>query len=460
MTMQRTNGTRRGNVAPLLALLLIPLLGMVAFSVDIGYMICVRTELQNAADAAAMAGAEQLMQPYVNYYTKADATSQSNTYANAILQVKATAKAVSAKNTAGGVFINLQDADIKVGYFDGTTFTVSGGWSAGANFPNSVQVLARRDATGGTSSNSPVPLFFGPVLGTKTTDQQAFAQASTYTVASVTGFQNVSSLQVGMLPVTFDVAVWKDFIKNGTITGTGDQYAGASVTPDPNGGNMLQVYSSVKSVGNFGSLPLDATHTGNIQSQMVSGMTQSMLQTLQLQNTVTSTPLIPLAPFDLSTLGPTGGTVPSGSHDPGLAPTSALAVGPAGSWNWTGQTGFISSSAQTINSMPGTYLLPLFRAVDDGQGAGTSLTGSPFSSSTYAAGLGTGSNYCYNIVDFVAVQLMDTSYMSQNNNKNVYVEPTAMVLTFDQVTGTPPTITGPPTTGSLNTVFVAPRLTQ
>lgn len=444
--------------APLLALLIIPLLGMIAFSVDVGYMITVRTELQNAADAAAMAGAEQLMQPYVQYYTKADATSQSTTYTNAIAQAKSTAKAVSALNTAGGVNISLQDGDVKVGYFDGTTFTASTSWSAGAYFPNSVQVWARRDATGGTASNGAVPLFFAPVFGMKTTDQQAFAQASTYTVANVTGFQDVSTLGVGMLPVTFDVAVWKDFVKNGSITGNGNQFAGASVTGDNNGGNMLQVYSSVKSVGNFGSLPLNGTHTGDIKSQMTSGMTQTMLDQLNLQNTLTSTPLIPLAPFDLGTLSST--SVPSGSHDPGIAPPSATTAGPSGSWNWSGQTGFISSSAQTINGMPGTYLLPLFRAVDDGQGNGTSTTNSPFSSGTYTPGLGTGSNYYYNIVDFVAVQLMDISWMNGNDNKNVYVEPTAMVLTFDQVTGTPPTIAGPPTTGNLNTIFVAPRLTQ
>src|SRR5262249_56400620 len=135
---------------------------------------------------AAMAGAQQLMQPYVQYYTAADNTTQSTTYANAIAQAKATAKAVSAFNTAGGVNISLQDGDVKVGYFDGTTFTVSTGWSAGAYFPNSVQVWARRDATGGTASNGSVPLFFAPVFGMKTTDQQPFAQATTYTVANVT----------------------------------------------------------------------------------------------------------------------------------------------------------------------------------------------------------------------------------------------------------------------------------
>src|SRR5262245_59797304 len=49
---------RKGALAPLLALLIIPILGMIAFSVDLGYLIATRTELQNAADAAAMAGAQ------------------------------------------------------------------------------------------------------------------------------------------------------------------------------------------------------------------------------------------------------------------------------------------------------------------------------------------------------------------------------------------------------------------
>ena len=51
---------RRGAVAPLAAILLVPLLGMVAFAVDSGWMVLARSDLQNAADAAALAGAQQL----------------------------------------------------------------------------------------------------------------------------------------------------------------------------------------------------------------------------------------------------------------------------------------------------------------------------------------------------------------------------------------------------------------
>jgi hypothetical protein len=274
---------------------------------------------------------------------------------------------------------------------------------------------------------------------------------------SMTGFQDVSNLAVYMIPATFDVAVWQDFVKNGAITGTGSQFAGASVSTDSNGNAMLQVYSSNKSVGNFGALPINGVNSGDIKSQVVSGMTQSMYETLLQQNNNTSTPVVPLAPFDLTTLKPVNNTVPSGDHDPSIAPLLESQSGPYGAWNWTGQSGFIASNASTLNTYPGTYLLPLFRALDDGQGNLISKLASPFSTTTYAAGIGTGSNYYYNIVDFVAVTLVSTT---NSGNKNVWVQPASMVLTLDQVTGTQPTLAGPPTSGTLNTVFVAPRLTQ
>src|SRR5437660_1508861 len=58
---------RRGAVAPLMSILLIPFLAMAAFAVDIGWIVLAQSELQNAADAAALAAAQQLMgQPALN----------------------------------------------------------------------------------------------------------------------------------------------------------------------------------------------------------------------------------------------------------------------------------------------------------------------------------------------------------------------------------------------------------
>src|SRR5205807_709981 len=48
---------RRGAMAPLMAILVVPLLGMMAFSVDLGWIMKTQAELQNIADSAALAGA-------------------------------------------------------------------------------------------------------------------------------------------------------------------------------------------------------------------------------------------------------------------------------------------------------------------------------------------------------------------------------------------------------------------
>ena len=58
--LKSRSARRRGAVVPLMALMLVFILGVVAFAVDIGYMVVVRQELQNAADSSALAGASQL----------------------------------------------------------------------------------------------------------------------------------------------------------------------------------------------------------------------------------------------------------------------------------------------------------------------------------------------------------------------------------------------------------------
>ncbi len=48
---------RRGAILVLTALFMVFLIGLLAFSVDLGYMMTVRAELKRATDAAALAGA-------------------------------------------------------------------------------------------------------------------------------------------------------------------------------------------------------------------------------------------------------------------------------------------------------------------------------------------------------------------------------------------------------------------
>ncbi|NLX99880.1 MAG: VWA domain-containing protein [Rhodopirellula sp.] len=56
-TASRENGTRRGAIVVLFAVLMIVIFAMLAFAVDLGFVALTRTQLQVAADAAALAGA-------------------------------------------------------------------------------------------------------------------------------------------------------------------------------------------------------------------------------------------------------------------------------------------------------------------------------------------------------------------------------------------------------------------
>ena len=94
------------------AIILVVMFGFVALSVDVGYMTMTKSQLQNAADAAAMAGVRELPQG-----------------ANA---VRLAAKSIALENQAAGGPVSLVDADIVIGEFDfaAKTFTPTG---AGAN---------------------------------------------------------------------------------------------------------------------------------------------------------------------------------------------------------------------------------------------------------------------------------------------------------------------------------------
>src|SRR5438105_4916288 len=110
---------RHGAMVPLFALLLVPLLGMLAFSIDAGYMVLVRTDLQNAADSAALAGAEKMQELWVQYYTPGQ-PNQSGILTSATTNTSgspmATAERFATYNRAGNVNLTLLDQDVHFGF--------------------------------------------------------------------------------------------------------------------------------------------------------------------------------------------------------------------------------------------------------------------------------------------------------------------------------------------------------
>jgi Flp pilus assembly protein TadG len=142
------------------AIMLVVFIGMAGLVCDIGYVILVRTQLQSAADAAALAAAFKLGPNYAqaNVLSTAIATAARNTAAKAPVQLT--------DNTA-----NAADGDIVIGVFDAEKGT-TGTFLPELASPNAVKVVARR------SGAAALPLLFAPLFGVNTANVQRTAIAS------------------------------------------------------------------------------------------------------------------------------------------------------------------------------------------------------------------------------------------------------------------------------------------
>ena len=344
------SGHRRGAVAILVALLLIPLLGMVAFAVDIGWIVLTESELKNAADAAALAGVKPLMDGYVQYNLPGLTGTQQNTIlTTAQNNAIANAQAYAFFHNAGGVSnLTLNSSDIQFGFTD-----ASGNYSTNiTGFPNTIVVTMRRDS----SANGPLALFVAPLIGVNSTSITASAAATMYG-GTVSSLQTTLINKVRMLPVAYDVNQWNNFMATGLDTDGSSALSG--------GYPALQVYPSVTEPGNFGQLSLRGSRAGTFTEMgwVNNGIAQSDV------NGLFGAGLLPISPTNTS-------------------------------YNWVGSAGMKTSLVGAINARAGTqFLLPLFTPFDPG-------VPNP---NTYAAGTGAGWHYNYDIVQFVGVTVVSGS---------------------------------------------------
>lgn len=140
----------RGAIILLTVFLIVVLLGMIAFAVDLGYIMMARTQLQTAADSAALAGAGSMGQ-------------------NQDISINA-AKSFAAQNLIENKPVQLATSDIIFGTWDKNTqkFTSSSGLS------NAVKVTTRADST----TTGAIPMFFGRVLNLSSVNLKATATAT------------------------------------------------------------------------------------------------------------------------------------------------------------------------------------------------------------------------------------------------------------------------------------------
>lgn len=134
----------KGIVAVLFAVLLVFVMAMVAFSVDMGYMFTVQSELDRAVDAGALAGAGTLVDGQV--------------------QAEQTVYDFIGLNLVGREAVSPADIEVETGVWDPTTRS----FQASPNPPSAIRVSAKRLRQS---------LFFARVLGHDDFDVQSEAIA-------------------------------------------------------------------------------------------------------------------------------------------------------------------------------------------------------------------------------------------------------------------------------------------
>ncbi len=140
---------RRGAVAVVVAVTMVPLIGFAALAIDLSYIETLRGEMQRTVDAAALAGASGL--------------SLGNDVA------ESRALEYVANNLVGRQPVARPDVEVTVGYWSSLSQTFTP--SVEGFRPNAVRVVGTR---------TDIPLFFAPVLGIETARVEKTAIAVYY----------------------------------------------------------------------------------------------------------------------------------------------------------------------------------------------------------------------------------------------------------------------------------------
>ncbi|AOY98969.1 hypothetical protein BKK81_06625 [Cupriavidus sp. USMAHM13] len=255
--------TQRGSIAVMTAVLLTVLLGCTALAVDVAYLYIVRNELQNAADAAALAGA-----PCLNPRT--ECLNTKNSAPDWATAQQTATNAISLNSSTG---VQLTSGTVEYGYWN-LTGTPAGLQSLpmtpGSNDRPAVKVTLSR-STG--QNGGPVPTFFARIFGTTSMPVSATAVA----VFSIPGYAGHGSL--------FPVAITKCLYDNYWNSTTHSPMTATSTTSPPGfDSSITQVvgqpyYFKVTSsyhagpceAGQWTSLDIDSNNVPTIRGLISSG---------------------------------------------------------------------------------------------------------------------------------------------------------------------------------------------
>ncbi|MBI2825113.1 MAG: hypothetical protein HYX69_10545 [Planctomycetia bacterium] len=363
MTLKKATHNRRGAVVVLAAILMIVLLGMVAFAMDLGYLVNARTELQRSADSAAIAATWELIddQPGPNM-DLSDEIAKARQFAAQYASLNFVCSSSPGVNQNAS---NSTSGDVVVGYLQNPSDPSQQMTFANQNQYNSVQVTVRRSA----AENGEVPMFFGRVLGDQS--QGVTAQATAAILNNFAGFRApADGTNLGMLPFALDKQTW-----DGMMQGQGqgqDQWA-----VDPSTGNVSHGSDGAPEVNLY---PQGTGSPGNRGTVDIGGSNNSTADIeRQIRNGISADDLVKLG--------------------------KPLALDANGELKLNGDTGISAAVKDDLSSIIGKpRVLPIFSAV-----------------------AGNGNNSQYTIVQFVGVRITEVVLTGKMSSKRVMIQPAAVI---------------------------------
>jgi len=243
---------RQGTILVMVALLSVPMIAVVALSVDYGHLLKVKCDLQRYADCAALAAVQNLV---------------PDDFGNQDLEVvRTTVKKYVAKNL-GGEFTVL-DSDIEIGRYDPNSIYAKVTLLDTGIF-DTVRIKLRRDS----SANFAVTTFFANVFDSDSND---------VTASSTAILQAGRFLPPGadVLPIGVPVAEWDSL-------NAGEEWViyGDGRITDENGDEIP---------GDWGTLDIGSENnsTSDMGDQIVDGLDQSHLDYLKSDGRIDSSEYI------------------------------------------------------------------------------------------------------------------------------------------------------------------------
>ena len=348
----------------LAAFMIIAMVGICALTIDVGYLMIARTQLQQSADAAALAACAELIDDEALSSTPGMTDEIANAR-NMAVQYAALNKVCNTSPTVAENVGNLSGGDIVVGSL-AHPFPAEGGmdFAQPQNY-NAVQVSVRRT----TASNGEVNLFFAKLFGFGSRPMEASATAVLLT--NFSGFHAAADgSNLDLLPFALDIDTWEDLLAGGVTTDNWRWDAGGErVLSGSDGIKEVNLFpQSTGSPGNRGTVDIGSSNnsTADIARQITEGV----------------------SPSDLAHF-----------------PNSELKFDGNGELNLNGDTGISAGVKDELASIVGeTRIIPIFESVS-----------------------GPGNNANYVIVAFTGVRIMDVMLTGKPTGKRLMIQPAHVV---------------------------------